>query len=698
MKRRFILALLLVLALATVPAHGARNYESDTIKLTDAVSGAAYEVETVNLMMSGQDVISDVPAVLFPLNGAGRTLVPVRFLTENLGAEVSWNQAAREATVKMNGKTIVIRIDSPTVTVNGTRKTLPDGIPAKLLTYGGSARTMVPVRFMSEELGMDVGWIAETKTATINKPAQSVTGFSFDGTGKFPEIRIKSTGEIETNSYILEGSAVGDRDKLVIDIPNAVFAVTDPGLLRAPNLAELDIYEQGVIRVRASQFDTNPLVTRLVVEVDGRKGHEISYDPGSRTTTVRFVNAVEDIRVEQIYNAETVIIETGEEPAIANIMPLENPKRYVIDIINCNFKKGFESQLVDRGGIKSIRASQYDATYDYGPGEAVTRIVVDLEEAIAFENIFFEIVNEALYVYVSGNPLDGVDYIKEDVDYATLTISTQEKGTYQKSYSSSRRTLTVKVPKSVMSLESLDIPIEDTLVETISIDASGSSYNVLEIKLAKNVTYEDRSASGATDEIVFAFANEAIKTSIHRNTLIVLDAGHGGKDPGATSPTYGLREKDVVLDVTRRLAKKLEREGFKVYLTRENDTYVGLYNRAEIANELDADAFVSIHANAHDRTAVSGVETLYYPDADGRNNKNFAREIQDALVAELGAPNRGIVERPRLVVTRETAMPAVLAEIGFLTHIGGEEELLKSSSYRDKCAQALYEGLMDHFR
>jgi len=694
MKKHTLLIIAMIVLIMALPSYGARNYESDTISLTDAVTGEEFEVGTVNIMMSGKDVISDVPAVNFK----GRTLVPVRFITESLGADVSWNQGKKEATVTTEEKTIVIGIDSSTVTVNGVKKTLPDGIPAKLLNYGGSARTMVPIRFMSEELGMDVGWIADTVTATINKPVQSITGISFDGSGKFSEIHIKSTGEIETNSYILEGSAVGDRDKLVIDIPNAKFAITDSKLLVGSNQAELDIYEDGIIRVRASQFDTNPLVTRLVVDMNDKRGYETEYNTSSKTTIFRFVNSIEDIRVEKIYSAEAVIIETGEEPAIANIMPLENPKRYVIDIINCLLPQGSESITVDAKGIRSIRASQYDATADYGPDESVSRIVVDLDESIAFENIYFEIVDSDLYVYVSGNPLEGIDYMKEDINLATLTINTQERGSHSTSYNSSKRMITVKVPKSILSLDSLVLPIEDTLIETIDIDASRSDYNYFYIKIAKNVEYKDESASGLTDKIILAFENTAIKNSIHKNTLIVLDAGHGGKDPGAISPTYGLMEKDVVLDVTNRLAKLLEREGFKVYLTRDNDNYVGLYNRAEIANELNADAFVSIHANAIGRAAVSGVEVLYCPDSTGRDSMSFARAMQDALVSELGAINRGIVSRPNLVVIRETKMPAVLAEIGFLTNVGNEEELLKTSAYRDKCAEALYEGLMDYFK
>ncbi len=693
MRKRALFIIAVMLLLAAVPSFGARNYESGTILLTDAMTGEEFEVGTVNVMMSGQDVISDVPAVNFK----GRTLVPVRFITENLGAAVSWNQDAREATVVTDEKTIVIGIDKSTVTVNGKSKTLPDGIPAKLLNYGGSARTLVPIRFMSEELGMDVGWIDETKTATINKPAQSITGISFDGSKKFPELLIESTGEIETNSYILEGSAVGDRDKLVIDIPNAEFAIKDPKLLVGSNQAELSIYEDGIIRARASQFDVNPLVTRIVVDINERRGYETEYNKASKTTTFRFINSIEKIRVEEIYNSEAVIIETGEEPAIANIMPLESPKRYVIDIINCLLPQGSESMAVHAEGIRSIRASQYDAAADYGPGEAVSRVVVDLDESIDFENIYFEIVENDLYVYVSGNPLGGINYAKEDVNFATLTISTQQRQSHSLSYSSGSRMLTVKVPKSILELESLDLPIEDTLIETMQVDASRTGYNYFKIKLAKNVEYQDISSSGG-NEITIAFENNAIKNSIHKNTLIVLDAGHGGKDPGAMSPTLGLREKDVVLDVAESLSKLLEREGFKVYLTRDSDKYVGLYNRAEIANELDADAFVSIHANAHNRTAVSGVEVLYYPDTDGRNNKTFARIMQDALIEELGSVNRGIVSRPNLVVTRETEMPAVLAEIGFLTHIGGEEELLKTSAYRDRCAEALYQGLMDYFK
>ena len=128
-------------------------------------------------------------------------------------------------------------------------------------------------------------------------------------------------------------------------------------------------------------------------------------------------------------------------------------------------------------------------------------------------------------------------------------------------------------------------------------------------------------------------------------------------------------------------------------MTREDDSYVGLYERAYIANDMNATLFVSIHNNAY-YSKYKGTETLYYPSSgSGFNSKRFAQIVQAELISALGTNNRGIVERPNLVVLKATKMPAVLAEIGFMTN---EEELarLKTEEFRQKAAQALCDAIL----
>jgi N-acetylmuramoyl-L-alanine amidase len=209
---------------------------------------------------------------------------------------------------------------------------------------------------------------------------------------------------------------------------------------------------------------------------------------------------------------------------------------------------------------------------------------------------------------------------------------------------------------------------------------------------------------------------------------LVLDAGHGGWDLG-TVGRKGLMEKDLVLDVVRRLGKLVEdRLGAEVIYTRQDDTYLPLERRTEIANLAQADLFVSVHANYSDDSAARGSETYYTntyssvrartpgADAEGaaaenvkwtnvdirdkvQKSRRFAVAVQQALYGVLATQipdmrNRG-VKRATYVVLTGTSMPAILAEVSFVSS-PEDEAKLKSSSYRDKIAEGLFRGIAQY--
>ncbi len=218
---------------------------------------------------------------------------------------------------------------------------------------------------------------------------------------------------------------------------------------------------------------------------------------------------------------------------------------------------------------------------------------------------------------------------------------------------------------------------------------------------------------------------------------IVLDAGHGGHDPGAVGPT-GLQEKELVLDIAKRVARLLEeRLGVRVLLSREGDHFVPLRDRTSLANRARADLFVSIHANAH-RHTVSGVETYFLSseatDSEARQlaalensvieletatprgrvdvvkailwelaqstfqqeSSRLAEIVQDRVTQSLRIPNRG-VKQAGFYVLGGAAMPAILIEIGFVTN-PREERRLRDSRYRDEIARAIFAGLAEYKR
>jgi N-acetylmuramoyl-L-alanine amidase len=173
---------------------------------------------------------------------------------------------------------------------------------------------------------------------------------------------------------------------------------------------------------------------------------------------------------------------------------------------------------------------------------------------------------------------------------------------------------------------------------------------------------------------------------------VVIDPGHGGT---ATGAKYGeIEEKNLNLDIAARLNELLGKKDVVTYLLRNDDSNVDNYERAYIANKLNAALYLSIHINATTKKSTSGTMTLYYPSsAQGFTGKDFAKIVQKNLLSALKTDDKNTRSRPDLIVLRETAMPAALAEIAFLTNSADRTNLLKES-FRQKAAQALCDSVI----
>ena len=172
--------------------------------------------------------------------------------------------------------------------------------------------------------------------------------------------------------------------------------------------------------------------------------------------------------------------------------------------------------------------------------------------------------------------------------------------------------------------------------------------------------------------------------------VVVLDAGHGGRDPGAIACT-GMFEKDVTLGVTRRVRRRLERKNVRVVMTRSDDRFVELNDRAEVANRARADLFVSIHADSCDNRRVAG-HTLYV--ARGATGPSVsAAQCVSGRMRRAGVASRG-VRRANFRVLVRTTCPAILLELGYLSN-PAEARLLARDAYRNALAQTVAEGVMD---
>ncbi len=205
---------------------------------------------------------------------------------------------------------------------------------------------------------------------------------------------------------------------------------------------------------------------------------------------------------------------------------------------------------------------------------------------------------------------------------------------------------------------------------------------------------------------VFYQASAAVVSQMNTKYSVVIDAGHGGYDPGAITK-QGVYEKQINLEMAKRVQELLKPCGINVLLTRDEDEdYVpegtsgrrtkkqaDLNYRISMATQAKADAFISLHLNATATGLNSGAETFYH--FNSKEGKMLAEEIQQELVKVPGM-NRRIAKPGDFYIIKNTPMPAVIAELGYLSN-PKEQKKLQESWYQDQLAHAVAKGIANYF-
>ncbi len=171
---------------------------------------------------------------------------------------------------------------------------------------------------------------------------------------------------------------------------------------------------------------------------------------------------------------------------------------------------------------------------------------------------------------------------------------------------------------------------------------------------------------------------------------VVIDAGHGGTDCGAIR--NGINEKDITLDVSKRVEALLKKQGYQVTMTRTNDIYVSLADRVSISETNAPDIFVSIHVNSSTKPEITGIETHYYH----QESLNLAQTVHSSLASKIQSNNRGLFKSKFYVINHTTA-PAILIEIGFISN-DNERAQLVSEKRKQDTAKAIVEGINNYFK
>ena len=288
----------------------------------------------------------------------------------------------------------------------------------------------------------------------------------------------------------------------------------------------------------------------------------------------------------------------------------------------------------------------------------------------------------------------------------------------------------------VIDTANINLGITRGVVRQIESDQIGSTAQVA-FKLGSKVLSHEWFQSLNPNEIIITLRTPIAQRDKYveqakerwRLDTVVLDAGHGGKDPGAIGK-FGTKEKDVALDIVKRTGSLLEKSGIRVVYTRDEDVFIPLLDRTKIANDVNGKLFVSIHANANQNRKIQGFETYLlrpgksedaidvasrensvikleevtdqYENLSGENlimatmaqstfmkeSEDLASIIQIELDKKLDTPNRG-VKQAGFYVLIGASMPNALVEVGFLSN-PAEEKMLKQSRHKQKIAEAIY--------
>lgn len=413
----------------------------------------------------------------------------------------------------------------------------------------------------------------------------------------------------------------------------------------------------------------------------------------------------------------TKVVAKGTGPLEHRILKLRKPTRFVIDIMNsCLDGKARE---IDHPSLGAIRFSQHELMGEDGN---IVRIVIpeseNIEVALA-KTWSKRYVEAELRPRRSSAPVQNLAVQKvENLEVREtknlVTIIMETTGSIQLEWN---RLLPpddrffVDIPGTIFPARKKKFSLKNDFLPVVKVAQFQPQPDpivrmVMPLEGPRKVTI--KSDPDDPNRVKFYIAREKIdsKTAARRGffityypsrgLVICLDPGHGGSDPGAVNHKKNLLEKDLTLDIARRLKKKLVRDGWTVVMTRNSDrdvTYAGspdyeeLGARTSIANDLRADIFISLHINSSIRPQVCGFSTYWYKKSD----KKLASMIQNSMVAALDCRDLGI-RKDRFFVLHRTRMPAVLVESGFISN-DDEADNLKNPAYRQKIADAIIQGL-----
>lgn len=653
---------------------GATTVYGEQVKMDLFYNGKhhAYAAKEVKIEIDGKAMVpKDMPAVIID----GRTMLPMRQIAQELGCEVNWNEAAKQIYVMRGSDIIVFAVDSKTGYENGQEFTMD--VPATIV----NDRTMLPVRALADALHLNIKWddpnrivsIQSGDTVVKDEPKAPESGQTTAGT--LTGIQTPSEKDTDQTFTIQADGPMGRYEKTFVDDQKIVldFYGAKSSLPSEITKTNSDI----VTGIRTATHENNgDSFTRVVFDLSGKKDYEVTQSADKKNITISFGKTTVD-KISAVHSQNKDIITIGGTGSYgASVAMTADHQKIIVTIPNC------QSNLSDKINTDEL---QYvlDGKVDTSKGNTV-ELVLAVEDLVQYsyreetQNLILEIYPTTLknmrydknanVLYLDKKDKIDTGSVKFEDHYLDGYFDVTLSGDYESDYGYGT------------------YDVKGTVVENIEVSTKGG-----------NTTFRFKQNRISAYEVTAEGDSYAIRVKNPKEVydkVLLLDAGHGGKDPGTSG--NGMQEKNLNLTIVQKIAQKLQGSGIKVYMTRDSDVYPENSTRAKTANDI-ADLMVSIHMNSGPETA-NGTETLYQVHANDNGarltSKQLAEILQGKVVSATGNTNRGAKLWTDVLILNRTTVPAVIVEVVFITNTGDALKI-SNPAYQDQVAQAIADGIQE---
>lgn len=525
--------------------------------------------------------------------------------------------------------------------------------------------------------------IANAKEINPNLP--NITDVRYDGLTNFVEIKI--TKEVYPQFVNFENPS-----RMVIDFPDTYF-------LNASKTINVD--DEFIKKIKIGQFQNKPPIARVVIEMKKDFRFDITTSTVNEQQTIKL--AVEDAQnkmtINNDYLSKRKVKNTirsiefddslrivGENFINYELYKSTTPNTYSIKVTDFTVN-GIEELPIKNDEIKRIKITELNDdtifTFQLKQGLKLeaklleSQKVLQINTSVSNDPIDNTIL-DTLFLKLEDNKEEKTDKIylysnKKSFNYQIFTLTEPN------------RIVIDTIGAKVSEIDSILGDVNSTFIKKIRAgnleDVENKTGSRIVLELKKDVLFRENLIS----------ENKVLEIEIgeRKKFYVAIDAGHGGRDPGAVGQRK-LLEKDVALAVAYYLRKKLLDDNIGVLLTRKDDSEVLLKPRVDVANLASTDIFVSIHCNAMVNSGTYGIETYYKTT----QSLKLAKVLHETITKKLPTLDRGIRTQPFYVI-KHTTMPSVLLEIGYISNLN-EESLLATPAYQEKVANAIYDGIKQY--